>query len=92
MILEKDNLYSIKKEIKKISRDLWLLRQRLEFQYEMIESHFLLETEAQCLDCLNKLLYLLNREINSRKRRWQKTQTHRSMMKDWQFFQNIPLD
>lgn len=87
--LEKDPLHTIKKEIKKIARNLWILRQRKEFEWDNIESHFKLSNMEECQDALNKILYLHNRELISRKRRWQKAQVRRSMEKDWKFYLNI---
>ncbi|NJD76270.1 MAG: hypothetical protein FIB08_04135 [Candidatus Methanoperedens sp.] len=92
MILEKDNLFSIKKQIKKVSRDLWILRQRKEFEWSSIESHFILSNMEECQDCLNKLLYLFNRELISRKRRYLKNIAGRGYEADRTFHMNVPYD
>ncbi len=90
--LPKDENYSIKKEIKRIGRKLFKIRERTEFQYSSIEAHFKLSNMEECQDALNKLLYLYNREINSRKRRYFHNIAHRGLESDRFFYMNVPYD
>ncbi len=76
-------------ELQKVQKQLLQLRNREEFTMDAIMEHWDLKQEEQMIDCLNKLLYLLNREKNYRRRKYSQNIAKFGYQRDTDFKHNL---